>query len=220
MAQKYWHVPIPSRPICPVCKKAVYSRAGSTAVRGEPGGVAPAGEARAAAARGAVGGEMKGPGRRIGGTRHRLDPGAGGLLQSVAPRPGGPPADSIGPCAGTGVITRRMTRRYVNQLTQWRLGRRGLPGRRQAAPGQSPGKPLSAPGAARQDRQRRRPALERDRKPGSACSSRAITCTSGARRRSFRARLQIILTHLEVVDPARRSSPRSSCRRARRTSPS
>jgi hypothetical protein len=28
MGQKYWHVPIPSRPICPVCKKAVYSRAG------------------------------------------------------------------------------------------------------------------------------------------------------------------------------------------------
>ena len=28
VGQKYWHVPIPSRPICPVCKKAVYSRAG------------------------------------------------------------------------------------------------------------------------------------------------------------------------------------------------
>jgi hypothetical protein len=28
VAQKYWHVPIPSRPVCPVCKKAVYSRAG------------------------------------------------------------------------------------------------------------------------------------------------------------------------------------------------
>jgi hypothetical protein len=28
MSQKYWHVPIPTRPICPVCKKAVYSRAG------------------------------------------------------------------------------------------------------------------------------------------------------------------------------------------------
>jgi hypothetical protein len=28
VGQKYWHVPIPTRPICPVCKKAVYSRAG------------------------------------------------------------------------------------------------------------------------------------------------------------------------------------------------
>jgi hypothetical protein len=26
MAEKHWHVPIPSRPTCPVCKKAVYSR--------------------------------------------------------------------------------------------------------------------------------------------------------------------------------------------------
>ena len=28
MGQKYWHVPISTRPVCPVCKKAVYSRAG------------------------------------------------------------------------------------------------------------------------------------------------------------------------------------------------
>ena len=28
MTQKYWHVPISTRPICPVCKKAVYSRSG------------------------------------------------------------------------------------------------------------------------------------------------------------------------------------------------
>ena len=36
----------------------------------------------------------------------------------------------------------------------------------------------------------------------------------------FQGSLQIILTHLEVIDPVHRSSPRSSCRRARRTSPS
>ena len=28
MGQKHWHVPISTRPVCPVCKKAVYSRAG------------------------------------------------------------------------------------------------------------------------------------------------------------------------------------------------
>jgi hypothetical protein len=28
VGQKYWHVPISTRPVCPVCKKAVYSRAG------------------------------------------------------------------------------------------------------------------------------------------------------------------------------------------------
>jgi hypothetical protein len=28
VGQKYWHVPVPNRPTCPVCKKAVYSRAG------------------------------------------------------------------------------------------------------------------------------------------------------------------------------------------------
>jgi hypothetical protein len=28
VGQKHWHVPLPTRPICPVCKKAVYSRAG------------------------------------------------------------------------------------------------------------------------------------------------------------------------------------------------
>jgi hypothetical protein len=28
MGQKHWHVPIPTRPVCPVCKKAVYSRSG------------------------------------------------------------------------------------------------------------------------------------------------------------------------------------------------
>jgi hypothetical protein len=28
VSQKYWHVPLPTRPTCPVCKKAVYSRAG------------------------------------------------------------------------------------------------------------------------------------------------------------------------------------------------
>ena len=28
MVQKHWHVPIPTRPVCPVCKKAVYSRSG------------------------------------------------------------------------------------------------------------------------------------------------------------------------------------------------
>ncbi len=73
-------------------------------------------------------------------------------------------------------------------IGQWRLGRRGVPGRRQAAPGQSPGKSLSAPGAARQDRHRRRPALERDRKPGSPVRAGRLTCTSGARPRSFRGR--------------------------------
>ena len=35
----------------------------------------------------------------------------------------------------------------------------------------------------------------------------------------FQGSLQIILTHIDVVDPSG-SSPRSSCRRARRTSPS
>jgi hypothetical protein len=28
VAEKLWHVPIPTRPMCPVCKKAVYSRGG------------------------------------------------------------------------------------------------------------------------------------------------------------------------------------------------
>ncbi len=28
VSPKPWHVPTPNRPICPVCKKAVYSRAG------------------------------------------------------------------------------------------------------------------------------------------------------------------------------------------------
>jgi hypothetical protein len=28
MGQKHWHIPIPTRPVCPVCKKAVYSRSG------------------------------------------------------------------------------------------------------------------------------------------------------------------------------------------------
>jgi hypothetical protein len=28
VSQKHWHVPISTRPVCPVCKKAVYSRAG------------------------------------------------------------------------------------------------------------------------------------------------------------------------------------------------
>jgi hypothetical protein len=28
VSQKHWHVPLPTRPSCPVCKKAVYSRAG------------------------------------------------------------------------------------------------------------------------------------------------------------------------------------------------
>ncbi len=28
MDKKHYHVPLPSRPLCPVCKKAVYSRGG------------------------------------------------------------------------------------------------------------------------------------------------------------------------------------------------
>jgi hypothetical protein len=28
VAEKHWYVPIPTRPTCPVCKKAVYSRGG------------------------------------------------------------------------------------------------------------------------------------------------------------------------------------------------
>lgn len=28
MTEKHYHVPVRSRPVCPVCKKAVYSRAG------------------------------------------------------------------------------------------------------------------------------------------------------------------------------------------------
>ena len=28
MSQKHWHTPISTRPVCPVCKKAVYSRSG------------------------------------------------------------------------------------------------------------------------------------------------------------------------------------------------
>jgi hypothetical protein len=28
VSQKHWHVPVSTRPVCPVCKKAVYSRAG------------------------------------------------------------------------------------------------------------------------------------------------------------------------------------------------
>jgi hypothetical protein len=28
MDKKHYHIPLPSRPLCPVCKKAVYSRAG------------------------------------------------------------------------------------------------------------------------------------------------------------------------------------------------
>ena len=28
MADKHWHIPISTRPTCPICKKAVYSRAG------------------------------------------------------------------------------------------------------------------------------------------------------------------------------------------------
>ena len=28
VADKHWHVPISTRPVCPVCKKAVYSRGG------------------------------------------------------------------------------------------------------------------------------------------------------------------------------------------------
>jgi len=28
MDKKHYHIPLPSRPLCPVCKKAVYSRGG------------------------------------------------------------------------------------------------------------------------------------------------------------------------------------------------
>ena len=28
MDKKHYHIPVPSRPLCPVCKKAVYSRSG------------------------------------------------------------------------------------------------------------------------------------------------------------------------------------------------
>jgi len=28
MDKKHYHIPLPSRPVCPVCKKAVYSRGG------------------------------------------------------------------------------------------------------------------------------------------------------------------------------------------------
>ena len=46
----------------------------------------------------------------------RLDPGSGRLLQSTPRRATDPLSDSPGRCAGSGVTTRRMTRRYVNQL--------------------------------------------------------------------------------------------------------
>ena len=102
---------------------------------------------------------------------------------------------------------------------QRRLRRRGLPRRRQAAPGQPPGQPLPPPGAPRQVRQRRGPALERQRGAGPDLRARRLPPRPGQDPGLPGGLAGHPLAH-RGGRPATRSSPRTSCPRARRTSPS